>query len=62
MKGKILIEPEPYRHRDKQGLHGRIGESNERPHKDGEHNNFNAKDGSKGKDKDKETKKELVLL
>ena len=52
------IEPQPYRHKDKQRLHGRIGESIERPHKDREHNNFNAKDGSKDKDKDKDKEKE----
>ena len=45
-------------HTDKPRLHGRIGESNEKPHKDREQNNYNTKDGSKDKDKDKEMEKE----
>ncbi|XP_016839811.1 la-related protein 1B isoform X2 [Nasonia vitripennis] len=47
----------PYRNKDKQRLHGRNAESNERSHKEREHI-FNAKDGSKDKDKDKDKEKE----
>ncbi|OXU29569.1 hypothetical protein TSAR_005262 [Trichomalopsis sarcophagae] len=46
-----------YRNKDKQRLHGRNGESNERSHKERDHI-FNAKDGSKDKDKDKDKEKE----
>ena len=51
------IEPQLYPRKNKQQLHVRTGESNENLHKDKEHNNFNAKGGSKEMDKDKDKDK-----
>ncbi|XP_011498532.1 PREDICTED: la-related protein 1B [Ceratosolen solmsi marchali] len=54
------VEPQPYRNKDKQRLHGRNGESNERLHKEREYL-FNAKDGLKDKEKEKDRDAEVYV-
>lgn len=54
------VEPQLYRNKEKPRLHGRIGENNERLHKEREYI-FNAKDGSKDKERDRDKDAEIYI-